>query len=96
MEGVNLSTHPKIVELRILENFRILAFFSDGSVKEFDFKPLLKEGVYKDLSNPAFFKTAKVDAGGYGISWNDLIDIDSNDIWVMGEPVPEYNGKKNK
>lgn len=34
---------------------------------------------------------AKIDAGGYGISWNDYIDIDSNDIWVFGEPAPEYN-----
>jgi len=25
----------------------------------------------------------------------DIIDIDSNDIWVLGEPVPEYNSKKN-
>ncbi|MBP7433535.1 DUF2442 domain-containing protein [bacterium] len=91
MERIN---HPRIIDLKVLEDFEIIAFFSDGSVKKFNFKPLLKEEVYKDLSNPSFFKMAKIDAGGYGISWSDLIDIDSNDIWVLGEPAPEYNSKK--
>ncbi len=89
-----IKTHPRIIDLKILEEFKIIAVFSDGSVKRFDFKPLLKEGVYKDLSNPSLFKMAKIDAGGYGILWSDIIDIDSNDIWVLGEPVPEYNSKK--
>lgn len=94
MEGLKSSKHPKIVELKILENFKLIAVFSDGSAKEFDFKPLLKEETYKDLEDPAFFKMAKIDAAGYGISWNDFIDIDSNDIWVAGEPAPTYNVKR--
>jgi hypothetical protein len=27
------------------------------------------------LKNDAFFKSVKVDTGGYGISWNDEIDL---------------------
>lgn len=94
MEGMKSFNHPKIVELKVLDNYRLLAVFSDGSVRKFDFKPLLKEAVYKDLENTALFKMAKIDAGGYGISWNDFIDIDSNDIWVVGEPVIDYNSNK--
>lgn len=74
----------------------VIARFYGIVVKIFDFKPLLKEEVYKDLSNSSFFKMAKIDADGYGISWNDIIDIDSNDIWVLGEPVPKYNFKKKE
>lgn len=94
MEGIKFN-HPKIVKIEVVENYKIIAVFNDGSVKEFDFKPLLKEKHYEELNNLSFFKMAKIDAGGYGISWSDMIDIDSNDIWVAGEPVINYTGEKS-
>lgn len=60
----------------------VIARFYGIVVKIFDFKPLLKEEVYKDLSNPSFFKMAKIDAGGYGIFWNDIIDISDAPYWL--------------
>lgn len=87
--------HPKIVRIEVADNFQIIAVFSDGSVKKFDFKPLLKEKQYVELNNLSFFQMAKIDAGGYGVSWSDMIDIDSNDIWVAGEPVTNYTGEKS-
>lgn len=95
MEGIKKFNHPKIVKIEVTENYKIIAVFHNGSVKEFDFKPLLKEKEYKDLNNLSFFKMAKIDAGGYGISWSDMIDIDSNDIWVTGEPVKNYTGERS-
>lgn len=36
------------------------------------------------------FNQVQVDAGGYGISWNDDLDLDAEDIWEDGIEV----GKK--
>jgi len=36
------------------------------------------------------FHQVQVDVGGYGISWNDDLDLDANDIWEDGIEV----GKK--
>ncbi|MBE5951658.1 MAG: helix-turn-helix domain-containing protein [Lachnospiraceae bacterium] len=30
------------------------------------------------------FRNVKVDAGGYGISWNDDLDLAAEDIWLDG------------
>lgn len=33
------------------------------------------------------FNRVQVDIGGYGISWNDDLDLDANDIWEDGTEV---------
>lgn len=33
------------------------------------------------LKTDAFFKAVKVDHGGYGISWNDNIDLSEYELW---------------
>lgn len=33
------------------------------------------------------FEQVKVDAGGYGISWNDEIDLSCNELYENGERV---------
>lgn len=35
--------------------------------------------------NEAFFKSVKVDSGGYGVSWNDDIDLSEYELWVNGK-----------
>ena len=40
---------------------------------------------FKDFENiPGLFEQVKVDTGGYGISWNDDLDLDAEDIWENG------------
>lgn len=39
------------------------------------------------LKNDAFFKTVKADVGGYGISWNDDIDLSEYELWTNGVEV---------
>lgn len=33
------------------------------------------------------FEQVSVDAGGYGISWNDDIDLDCEELWANGHEV---------
>ena len=36
---------------------------------------------------------AKIDAGGYGVVWNESLDLSANEIWANGETIDNpFNG----
>ena len=72
-----------------LPDYHLLVHFSDGIDKEYDMNHLFDEyPVFLELKETAgLFSQAKVDTGGYGISWNENIDIDSEEIYQNGNTV---------
>lgn len=76
----------KIRNVKPLDDFKLLVTFENNEIKEYDVKPLFdKWVVFKDLiSINGLFKQVKVDAGGYGISWNDEIDLSCNELYYNG------------
>lgn len=78
----------KVVEVSIKENLIIIAKFKDGTIKEYDTKKLVdKYEIFRDLKNKELFELVKVDKGGYGISWNEKIDLSSEEIWKNGKKI---------
>ena len=41
--------------------------------------------IFKDLENQNIFKLVKVDCKGYGISWNEYLDLSRYEIWENGK-----------
>lgn len=76
----------KIINVQPLDNYKLLVSFENGEIKKYDVKPLFdKWGAFKDLiSIHGLFNQVKVDAGGYGISWNDDIDLSCNELYYNG------------
>lgn len=76
----------KLVSIAPLDGFKLLAHFSDGSAKEYDMAPLIRSmDVFEPLETmPGLFQQVAVDVGGYGVSWNDDIDLDGSEIWENG------------
>ena len=79
----------KITSLATLDDYILLVSFSNGVFKKFDLKKIInKYDPFKDLINiPGLYKKAKIDIGGYGIIWNDYLDIASSGIYERGEEV---------
>jgi len=79
----------KIKNIEAKEDFILVAYFYDGTVKEYDVKPLFEElPVFNDLKTvQGLFEQVKVDAGGYGISWNDALDLACEELWAKGQSV---------
>lgn len=74
-----------IKSIKPLENMILEAVFSNGEIKKYDMKNLIKKHkVFKDLENKELFNKVKVDIGGYGIVWNEDIDLSSEEIWENG------------
>ena len=62
--------------------------FTNGIIKTYDVKQLAnKWEIFNDLTNEHLFKCVIVEAGGYGIKWNDDLDLACNELWYNGEFV---------
>ena len=83
-EGVNM-TH-RVQEVKAKDNLIIEVVFLGGEVKKYDVKNLFNQfPQFKELLiNQEVFNNVSVDAGGYGISWNDELDLDAETLWVDG------------
>ena len=81
------------------DNFILSVLFTDGVKTEYDIKPLFdKWEVFNDLKTiPGLYQQGKVDAGGFGISWNDNIDLASEELRLNGVIIyTELNVNKHK
>ncbi len=76
----------KITSLQIKSNYLLVVGFSNNKVKLFDLKPYIeKYKPFKQLvDQPGLYETAKIDIGGYGIVWNDALDISAEGIYEKG------------
>ncbi len=75
-----------IKSVKPLSNMILEVNFNNGKNKRYDIKKILnKYEVFKELENENLFNSVKVDAGGYGISWNEKLDLSSEEIWNNGE-----------
>ena len=78
---------PKIISVQPLENKRLHVKFDNGVEKIYDCSQLFHLENFQLLKNEAFFKAVKVDAGGYGISWNDDVDLSEYELWTNSVKV---------
>ncbi len=76
---------PKVESVKVLEGRRLLVKFENGVEKVYDCNQLLHLDMFQSLRNEAFFKSVKVDAGGYGVSWSDDADLSEYELWVNGK-----------
>ena len=76
----------KITSLATLPDYVLLVGFSSGEFKQFDLKSLMnKDPPFAALKNVnGLYEQAKIDAGGYGIVWNDDLDISAEGIYEKG------------
>lgn len=78
----------KLISIYPLKNYRLLGFFPGQENRIYDMKPLIEHAApFAPLHNEEFFTRVRVDAGGYGISWNDDIDLSANEIYEHGTAI---------
>ncbi|MDR2745905.1 MAG: DUF2442 domain-containing protein [Treponema sp.] len=76
----------KVQCVKPLSEYRLSVQFIGGEQKEYDVKPLFDRWeVFRALTYiPGLFNQVKVDSGGYGISWNDQIDLACDELYANG------------
>lgn len=72
-----------------LPDFKLSVQFQEGVTKLYDLTPLPdKIPLFRQLkeSQERFFCVC-VDAGGYGVSWGDDLDLPCNELWEKGVAI---------
>lgn len=84
----------KVKEVHPLPGLLLNVQFVNGSTKLYDVTPLTQRfDKFRDLEKDHLFEDVEVDPGGYGISWNDDLDLSSEELWEHGESVEtEFDG----
>ncbi len=82
-----MEAAPRILSANPVPKYQIEIKFSNGIIKKYDCNPLLKRPEFFLLKNESFFNSAKVDPGGYGISWNEDIDLSEHEVWTNGTEI---------
>lgn len=76
----------KITSVTALPDYILLVGFSTGEFKQFDIKPLIaKYPPFKALTQiQGLYEQVKIDIGGYGLVWNDDLDLSADGLYEQG------------
>lgn len=75
----------KIKAVMPMTDMRLCVLFLNGTTKTYDASPLAKKvEAFTRLNDSSFFDEVEVDSGGYGVSWNDDIDLSCDELWENG------------
>lgn len=79
----------KIKNVFPLPEYRLSVQFAEGITKIYDVKPLFERlPVFAGLKDaPDEFSGVSVDVGGYGVIWNDELDLSCDELWESGVQV---------
>ena len=80
---------PKILSAQAIDDRTLLIEFSQSEFKKYDISQLLSKEMFAPLQNPSFFKSFKIEAGGYGLVWNEDIDISEYELWKNGVSIKD-------
>ena len=79
---------PNLINIEILNNYRIKLWYSNNEIRVFNFAPHLNVGRYIELKNIDLFNTAKIVSNT--IEWDSEIDIDPNTLYNKSELIEHY------
>lgn len=79
----------KVKSVSPLPDYKLSVQFAEGQTRIYDIKPLFeRHDVFKSfIDNPDLFYEVRVDTGGYGIIWNDDIDLSCDELFKNGRRI---------
>lgn len=78
----------KIKSVSALLDYKLSVRFCEGVTKIYDVRPLFEQmPAFVTLKNDELFSSVAVDVGGYGVVWNDDLDISCDELWENGTRV---------
>jgi len=87
-----VATYPRIKSVKPELDKTLLVEFQNGERKVYDCTPLLQSEVFRPLQDEALFRCAHPDSHGYGVIWNDDIDLAESELWLNGRAAEQTDG----
>lgn len=76
-----MKQYPKVIKVQAISPLKLKIFFENGEQKLYDVSRLVEKYPFEQLADFNFFKQVKVDENGYGIYWNDDLDLAESELW---------------
>ena len=79
----------KIKTVNPLPDYKLSVQFAEGATRLYDIRPLFDRipAFRRFIEEPELFYEVRVDMGGYGVIWNDYIDLACDEIFENGKAV---------
>jgi hypothetical protein len=77
--------NPYVKSVKPQEDYCLLLTFENGEARVFDLKPHLEKPVFRQLSNKALFKTARVVSGS--VEWQGEVDLSYNTLYLESKTI---------
>ncbi len=79
----------KINDVAAQENYRLVVQFAEGVTKTYDVAPLFEKwpAFIALRDSPQLFYEVSVGAGGYGVVWNDALDLSCDELYANGQAI---------
>ncbi|WP_373534360.1 DUF2442 domain-containing protein [Microcoleus sp.] len=74
----------RIVSAKAIYNNTLMVNFTNLETRKYDISKLLDNPMFAPLRNPGFFRNFRVEPGGYGLVWNEEIDLSEYELWHNG------------
>jgi hypothetical protein len=85
-----LPVFHKVLSAAPVVDLKLKIIFVSGETKLYDVAPLLdKWDSFKALLDKRHFDAVHVDAGGYGVVWNDELDLSCDELWFNGQAAED-------
>ena len=87
-----METYPTIKYVQPLEDYRLFLIFDNGAIKIYSLSDRLQTPAFQPLQDKALFQSVQLGSGGYGVIWNDEIDLSEYELWIKGTDVASVQG----
>lgn len=75
----------KVRQVKATEKYTLIVTFSNGEMREFNVKPYLNKGIFKELKDLAYFRSVRVVAGS--VEWPHEQDFSFDTLYLAGTPL---------
>lgn len=72
--------NPRVINVKVLENYELELLFSNHEIRFFDVKPYLAKGIFTELKDKTVFNTAKSFNGT--VVWGNELDFCPDTLYV--------------
>ncbi len=77
--------YPRVRDVKVAGNHKLILLFSNGEKRIFDVKPYLDKGVFKQLQNPEIFNSAQANNGT--VQWYNEADLCPDTLYLNSKPI---------
>ncbi|MCT7953274.1 DUF2442 domain-containing protein [Ancylothrix sp. C2] len=76
---------PRIVSAKAIDNQTLVIKFTNNEFRKYDISKLLENPMFAKFRNPTVLKNFRIEEGGYGLVWDEDVDISEYELWQNGK-----------